>query len=82
MVQEAVGGACGPTGFRGWEGKKMLSEKMAAALSDQITKEFYSGYLYVQINIPPERSKAEDLFVVTCDYDPCEKRTHWHGWQD
>ena len=40
------------------------------------------GYLYVQISIPPERSRAEGLFIVTCDYDPCETRTHWQGWQD
>jgi len=27
------------------------------------------GITYVQINIPPERSQAEDLFVVTCEYE-------------
>ena len=39
------------------------------------------GYRYVQLNIPPSRSAAEDLFVVTCAYDPGEKRTHWTGWR-
>jgi hypothetical protein len=33
------------------------------------------GCTYIQINIPPERSKAEDFFLVTCEYDPGEKRT-------
>ena len=35
------------------------------------------GYTYVQINIPPERTRAEELFVVTCEYDPREIRGHW-----
>ncbi|MEW6357997.1 MAG: M14 family zinc carboxypeptidase [Planctomycetota bacterium] len=39
-------------------------------------------YLYVQINIPPERSRAEDLFIVTCDYDPGDRRLHWEGWKN
>lgn len=38
------------------------------------------GYTYVQVAIPPERAKAEDLLIVTCEYDPCEKRTRWRGW--
>ena len=38
------------------------------------------GYTYVQINIPPEKLGTDDLFVVTCAYDPGEKRTHWRGW--
>jgi hypothetical protein len=33
------------------------------------------AYRFVQINIPPERSKSEDFFVVTCEYDPGERRT-------
>lgn len=39
------------------------------------------GYTYVQINIPPQRLKSDDLFIVTCEYDPREKREHWHGWK-
>ena len=35
---------------------------------------------YVQINIPPDRLKADDLFLVTCRYDPGETRVHWRGW--
>jgi len=34
------------------------------------------GYTYVQVNIPPETSRQDDLFVITCEYDPGEKRTH------
>ena len=37
------------------------------------------GYQHIQINIPPEKSKTQDLWVVTLDYDPQEKRTQ--GWE-
>ncbi len=33
------------------------------------------GFFNVQVNIPPERTKKEDFFLVTCEYDPREKRT-------
>jgi hypothetical protein len=33
------------------------------------------GFTYLQVNIPPEVSRSEDLFVVTCRYDPGEERT-------
>ena len=35
------------------------------------------GCTYIQISLSPERLSKEDLFVVTCDYDPREKRTRW-----
>ena len=35
------------------------------------------GCTTIQIAIPPERLLADDLFIVTCDYDPREKRDHW-----
>lgn len=38
------------------------------------------GFTYVQVNIPPERSRREDFFVVTLRYDPGETRTHGLGW--
>lgn len=40
------------------------------------------GFTYVQVNIPPERSRKEDLFVVTCLYDPGEERVFGLGWQE
>ena len=39
------------------------------------------GCTYIQVNIPPERLRKEDLFVVTCEYDPCEKRGRWDSWK-
>jgi hypothetical protein len=38
------------------------------------------GYRYVQVNIPPEVTRKQDLFVVTCEYEPCESRPRWRGW--
>ncbi len=38
------------------------------------------GFTYVQVNVPPERSRTNDLFVVSCTYDPGEKRTQGAGW--
>ena len=40
------------------------------------------GFTYVQVNIPPDRSREEDLFVVTCLYDPGEERVFGLGWQE
>lgn len=38
------------------------------------------AFTYIQINIPPQRSAREDLFVVTCDYDPGIVPGHWSSW--
>lgn len=38
------------------------------------------AFTNIQINIPPERSATDDLFVVTLDYDPGERRTITEGW--
>ena len=37
------------------------------------------GYTQVQINLPPEKTKSMDLYVVTCAYNGNEKRSY--GWQ-
>ncbi|MFA5191599.1 MAG: M14 family zinc carboxypeptidase [Verrucomicrobiia bacterium] len=39
------------------------------------------GCAYCQINVAPSRLRTHDLFVVTCQYDPCEKRGHWDTWR-
>jgi hypothetical protein len=55
---------------------------------DPIKQSETDGYIHyvaqaftvLQINIPPARSKAEDLFAVTCEYDPGERRMLTAGW--
>jgi hypothetical protein len=39
------------------------------------------GFLTVQINVPPERSRREDFFLVTVRFDPGEKRTQGIDWR-
>ncbi len=39
------------------------------------------GCTYIQVNLPPERLAAEDLFIVTCAYEPGEIRKHWDTWR-
>lgn len=36
---------------------------------------------YIQVNLPPERLAEDDLFVVTCKYDPNAQRGHWDTWR-
>lgn len=40
---------------------------------------YADGYTQVQINVPPEKTKTMDLYVVTCAYNGNEKRSH--GWK-
>lgn len=37
------------------------------------------GFTHVQVNIPPEKSKTNDLYIITCLYHPQEKRAY--GWK-
>ena len=37
---------------------------------------YAEGYTQVQINVPPEKSKTADIYVVTCAYDPKETRRY------
>ena len=37
---------------------------------------YADGYTQVQINVPPEKSKQADIYVVTCAYNPNEERTY------
>lgn len=32
------------------------------------------GFAHVQVAIPPRRTRAEEIFLVTCEYDPRERR--------
>lgn len=44
--------------------------------SDGYQAWYADGYTQVQINLPPEKTRQADLFVVTCAYDPNEERTY------
>ncbi len=40
---------------------------------------YADGYTQVQINVPPQKSRKADLFVVTCAYKSNEQRNY--GWR-
>jgi hypothetical protein len=37
---------------------------------------YADGYTHVQVNLPPEKTKQADIYVVTCAYDPKEERRY------
>ncbi len=52
------------------------------SLSQSPTDGFQSwranGFTQLQINVPPEKASKQDLYLVTCEYEPDEVRTI--GW--
>ena len=52
---------------------------LKSSVTDGYQAWFADGYTQVQINIPPERTKITDLYVVTCAYNPNENRSY--GWE-
>jgi hypothetical protein len=39
------------------------------------------GYTYVQLNVPPEKSAREDFMILTCEYEPGERRPQGADWR-
>lgn len=56
----------------------MNGHSLKPGVTDGYQAWYADGYTQVQINIPPEKSKEEDLFVVTCAYKADERRSY--GW--
>lgn len=38
------------------------------------------GFTFIQAKIPPTPSGTETLWILTCEYDPGETRSHWEFW--
>ncbi|QDV49420.1 M14 family zinc carboxypeptidase [Gimesia fumaroli] len=53
-----------------------LLEKSA---TDGFLAWYGDGFTHVQVNIPPEISKVNDLYIITCLYNPQEQRSY--GWK-
>lgn len=51
---------------------------LAESATDGFRQWYGDGFTQVQINIPPEKSRTGDLFVVTCAYAPDVQRHY--GW--
>lgn len=60
---------------------KLNGEPITESETDGFVSWVARGCRYIQVNLPPERLAAEDLFVVTCAYAPGEEREHWDTWQ-
>jgi hypothetical protein len=52
---------------------------LAESATDGYQAWYADGYTQVQINVPPEKTKTMDLYVVTCAYNGNEKRSY--GWK-
>jgi len=47
--------------------------------TDGYQRWYGDGFTQVQVNIPPEKTRGADLFVVTCAYKPDVQRSY--GWR-
>jgi hypothetical protein len=52
-----------------------------ASATDGFVEWSARGWRFIQINFPPARLSTDDVFLVTCRYDPCEQRAHWDTWR-
>jgi hypothetical protein len=59
-----------------WMNGERLTRSERSGMATWVARAF----TYVEVRIPPERSRREDFFVVTCEYDPGEKRTTGLPW--
>ncbi|MHB8971604.1 MAG: M14 family zinc carboxypeptidase [Pirellulaceae bacterium] len=55
---------------------------VAASETDGSITWIARGCTFVQINLSPSRLRSDNLFLVTCQYDPGETRGHWDSWRN
>jgi hypothetical protein len=60
---------------------KLNGETIAVSETDGYATWTARASTYIQVNLSPERMAAEDLFIVTCEYEPGETRGHWDTWR-
>jgi zinc carboxypeptidase len=60
---------------------RLNGRPVATSETDGFVTWIARGCTFIQVNIPPKRLGEDDLFVVTCDYDPGEKRGRWDTWK-
>ncbi|NLF73588.1 MAG: hypothetical protein GX575_31505 [Candidatus Anammoximicrobium sp.] len=52
-----------------------------ASAADGFVEWSARGCRFIQLNLSPARLQTDDLFLVTCRYDPGEQREHWDTWR-
>ena len=60
---------------------RLNGHPLASSETDGYVTWVARGCTFIEVNIPPKRLLEDDLFVVTCDYDPVEKRVRWDSWK-
>lgn len=60
---------------------RVNGQPVPASATDGFVEWSARGCRLIQINFPRARLRTDDLFLVTCRYDPGEKREHWDTWQ-
>lgn len=60
---------------------RLNGHPVAASATDGFVEWSARGCRFIQIQLPPERLRTDDLFLVTCVYDPGETRGHWDTWR-
>lgn len=58
----------------------MNGERVQPSERDGSTCWVSRGFTHIQINVPPEKSRSQDFYVVTCQWDPGEVRTVGLDW--
>ena len=56
-------------------------ERIAVSETDGYATWTARASTYIQINLSPERMATDDLFIVTCEYEPGATRGHWDTWR-
>ena len=60
---------------------RLNGQPLATSETDGFVTWVARGCTFIQVNLPPKRLLEDDLFVITCDYDPGEKRRRWDTWK-
>ena len=60
---------------------RLNGRPLASSQTDGFVTWIARGCTFIEVNLPPKRLLEDDLFVVTCDYDPGEKRGRWDSWK-
>jgi hypothetical protein len=60
---------------------KLNGEPIAVSETDSYAAWTARASTYIQVNLSPERMAEEDLFIVTCEYEPGALRGHWDTWR-
>jgi hypothetical protein len=57
---------------------RLNGRPLAASETDGFLHWTGGGLTHVQVNVPPAAAKSQDFFLITCRYDPGERRAR--GW--